>query len=98
VHWQIAAGDNEPTWQTFFGQLSAKGMTEETTQLVVSDGAQGRESALDDHCYGVPHQRCIFHQIKHIADHLLYGALEAEGETRDDQAKRQAKTARKKTL
>jgi len=98
VHWQIAAGENATTWKTFFGQLSAKGMTEETTQLVVSDGAQGLESALDDHFYGVPHQRCIFHKIKHIADHLLYGELEVDGETSDDQAKRKAKTARKKAI
>src|SRR5216683_545608 len=98
VHWQIAAGENETTWKTFFGQLSAKGMTEETTQLVVSDGAQGLESALDDHFYGVPHQRCLFHKIKNIADHLLYGALEVDGETSDDQAKRKAKTARKQAI
>jgi transposase-like protein len=98
VHWQSAAGEHETTWQTFFGQLSAKGMTEETTQLVVSDGAQGLESALDDHCYGVPHQRCLFHKIKPIADHLLSGALEVDGETSDDQAKRTAKTARQKAI
>jgi transposase-like protein len=53
VHWQLASGDNETTWTPFFGQLSAKGMTEATTPLVVSDGAQGLESALDGHCYGV---------------------------------------------
>jgi transposase-like protein len=98
VHWQIAAGENETTWKTFFGHLYAKGMTEETTQLVVSDGAQGLESALDDHFYGVPHQRGIFPKIKHIADHLLYGELEVDGETRDDQAKRKAKTARKQAI
>jgi len=98
VHWQMAAGEKETTWQTFFGQRSAKGMTEETTQLGVSDGAQGLASALDDHFSGVPHQRGIFHTIKPIADPLLYGELEVEGETRDDQAKRQAKTARKKAI
>ena len=44
---QIAEGENEVTWKTFIGQLYRKGMTEETTKLVVSDGAQGLESALD---------------------------------------------------
>jgi putative transposase len=98
VHWQIAAGENETTWKTFFGQLYAKGLTEETTKLVVSDGAQGLESALEYQFHGVPHQRCLFHKIKPIADHLLYGALEVDGETSDDQAKRKAKTARKKAI
>ena len=98
VHWQIAAGENETTWKTFFGQLAAKGLTEETTKLVVSDGAQGLESALTYQCHGVPHQRCVFHKIKTIADHLLYSALEVDDEARDDPARRKAKTARKKAI
>jgi len=98
VHWQIAVGENETTWKTFFGQLSAKGLTEETTKLVVSDGAQGLESALAYQFHGVPHQRCVFHKIKNIADHLLYGALEVDDEARDNQARRKAKTARKKAI
>ena len=98
VHWQIAEGENEKTWQTFFGQLYAKGLTEETTKLVVSDGAQGLEKGLDDHFYGGPHQRCVFHKIKNIADHLLYGDREVDGETSDDKVKRKAKTARKQAI
>jgi len=98
VHWQIAEGENAPAWKTFCGQLSAKGMTEETTKLVVSDGAQGLEKALNEHFYGVPHQRCVFHKIKTIADHLLYGDLAVHGEASDDQAKRKAKTVRKKAI
>src|SRR6266446_3303953 len=98
VHWQIAAGENETTWQTFFGQLSAKGLTEETTKLVVSDGAQGLESALAYQFHGVPHQRCVFHKLKHIADPLLYRALEVEDEARDDQARRKAKATRKRAI
>jgi putative transposase len=98
VHWQIAEGENETTWKTFFEQLYDKGMTEETTKLVVSDGAPGFESALDYHFYGVPHQRCVFHKIKNIADHLLYGNLEVDGEASDDKATRKARTARKKSI
>jgi transposase-like protein len=98
VHWQIAEGENEATWKTFIGQLYAKGMTEETTKLVVSDGAQGLESARDYHFYGVPHQRCVFHKIKNMAAHLLYGDLEMDGEVSDDKAVRKAKRARKKAI
>jgi putative transposase len=98
VHWQIAEGENAQTWKTFFGQLYAKGLTQETTKLVVSDGAQGLEKGLADHFSGVPHQRCVLHKIKNIADHLLYGELEGDGETNDDKAKRPVKTARKKAI
>jgi transposase-like protein len=48
VPWQIAEGEKAPAWKTFFGQLAAKGMTEATTTLVGSDGAQGLENALAD--------------------------------------------------
>jgi transposase-like protein len=98
VHGQMAAGENETTWQTFFGQLSATGLTEETTKLVGSDGAQGLERALAYPFHGVPHQRYVFHKIKPIADHLLSSALEVDDEARDHHAKRKAKTARQKAI
>ena len=98
VHWQMAVGDNATTWKTFFGPLSAKGLTEKTTKLVVSDGAQGLESALASQCHGVPHQRCVLHKIKHIADPLLDSALEVDDEASDNQAQRKAKTARKQAI
>jgi transposase-like protein len=65
---------------------------------VVSDGAKGLENALDYHFYGVPHQRCAFHKIKTIADHLVYGDLEVDGDESDEKAKRKAKRARKKAM
>jgi transposase-like protein len=102
-HWdivpgQMAAGENATTWQTFFGQLSATGLTEETTKLVGSDGAQGLARALAYPFHGVPHQRCVFHKIKPIADPLLSSALEVDDEARDHHAKREAKTARQKAI
>jgi transposase-like protein len=72
VHWHIATGENQAAWQHVLGDLYRKGLTEETTKLVVSDGSSGLERALDDHCYGVPHQRCIFQKIKNRSDHLVF--------------------------
>jgi len=73
--WQLACQEDAAAWSTFIGTLYVKGITEHTTQLIVSDGAKGLEKALYSHLYGVPHQRCIFHKIKNIADHLQYGEL-----------------------
>ena len=98
VHWQIAPGETAETWQAFFGQLSAKGITPETTALVVSDGAKGIERALDRSLPGVPHQRWIFHKIHNLATHVVFDALEVESTVADDQALRTAKRARKKSL
>jgi transposase-like protein len=98
VHWQIAEGETADSWQAFFKELQSKGITRETTQLVVSDGATGLESALDRYLLGVPHQRCIFHQIKNLADHLVLNDLEVARAETEEQAVRAAKRARKKAL
>jgi transposase-like protein len=98
VHWKVAEGERADTWTAFFGELYLKGLTEATTALVVSDGANGLESALDQHLYGVAHQRCIFHKIKQLADHLVFGELPVEPSGDAAQAPRQAKRQRKKAL
>jgi len=98
VHWKVAEGERADTWKAFFGELYLKGITEATTDLVVSDGANGLESALDHHLYGVAHQRCIFHKIKQLADHLVFGELKVEPSGDEAQATRKAKRQRKKAL
>ena len=98
---RIPAGvANEPpdTWKAFFGELYLKGVTEATTDLVVSDGANGLESVLDHHLYGVAYQRYMLHKIKQLADHLVFGELQVEPRGDDAQATRQAKRQRKKAL
>lgn len=76
VPWQRAEGETADTWPTFWGELSVKGVTEKTTAVVVSDGAPGLESALDDPLYGVAHPRCLLHTITQRADSLGCGARE----------------------
>jgi transposase-like protein len=98
VHWQIAPGENQACWHHFLGDLYRKGITEETTKLVVSDGSKGLESALDYHYYGVPHQRCIFHKIKNLTDHLVFEEFDLTGAQGDTQAERQARAARRKAI
>ena len=55
----------------FFGELYLKGVTEATTDLVVSDGANGLESALEHPRSGVAPQRCMFHTITQLADQVV---------------------------
>jgi transposase-like protein len=66
--------------------------------LVVSDGAPGLESALDRYLWGVPHQRCLFHKIKNLADHLVLNDLQLESAETKEQAVREAKRARKQAV
>jgi len=69
VYWKSAAQEDAETWHAFLGALSSKGITEETTQWVISDGTKGLPTALERHLPCVPHQRCLFHKSKNIADH-----------------------------
>jgi transposase-like protein len=75
--WQLAPGEEAGSWGEFLGTLYRQGLTEATPHLIVSDGAQGLDQALYSHLWGVPHQRCIFHKSKNIAEHLQYTELRA---------------------
>jgi transposase-like protein len=96
--WQLATEEEAAAWGTLVGTLYVKGITEPTTQLVVSDGARGLAKALDSHLYGVPHQRWLLHKIQHIADHLQYTDLRAEAGEPSAVVSRQAKQGRKQAI
>jgi transposase-like protein len=96
--WHLATEEDAPSWGTLLGTLYTTGITEDTTQLIVSDGAKGLDKALYSHLYGVPHQRCIFHKIKNIADHLPYRELMTEAREAASAPRRQAKQAHKQAI
>ena len=64
----------------------------------MSDGSKGLDKALYSDLYRVPHQRCIFHKIKHITDHLQYAALKADIGTTASAMSRQVKQERKRHI
>ena len=98
MSWQLATQESTATWDALFAPLYAKGRTGETTQLVVSDGAQGIENALERELSGVPHPRCIFHKIQNLADHLPCRDLVLDPAVTPAEATRKAKQARKHAL
>jgi transposase-like protein len=93
---QVAEGERADTWTAFFGDLSLKGLTEATTDWVVSDGANGWERALEHHLSGVAHPRCLFPTSKQLADPRVVGERRVEPRGDDAQAPRQAKRPRNK--
>jgi len=98
LSWHLVSQEDAASWGTFVGTLYTKGVTEQTTQLIISDGSQGLEKALYSHLYGVPHQRCSFHKIKNITDHLHYGEGVGEAGATAAPPSRQAKKARKQAI
>jgi transposase-like protein len=97
-HWQGAEGERADTWKAFFGELYLKGVTEATTDLVGSDGANGLESALDAHLYGVAHPRGMCQKSKPLADHLILGERNVEPRGDAEPATRKAKRQRKQAV
>ncbi|MBI4640305.1 MAG: transposase [Candidatus Tectomicrobia bacterium] len=98
LHWKIAGNETTEAWDAFLEELYAKGVTEETTRLVVSDGAKGIEEAVDLHLYGVPHQRCLFHKLKNLADALEFRHMPLDPTLPPTDAKRQAKQTRRSAI
>ena len=89
--WHRAPGEEAPAGGELLEALYRQGGTEETTQLIVSDGAQGLEKALYSHLWDVPHPRGLFHKIKNLADHLQYTALVSQDPEVSSGPSRQAK-------
>lgn len=96
--WQLAHTEDAAAWSRFLGALYVKGITEQSTKLVVSDGSKGLAKALYSHLPGVPHQRCIFHKIKSISDYLQYEELKVDDWGNEVSVQRQAKQAYKKEI
>jgi transposase-like protein len=94
----MAREEEAASWGTFVRTLYATGLTEQTTQPIVSDSSQGLDKALYSHLYGVPPQRCLFHKSKNSAEHLQYTALLAEAGAAASAPSRPAKQAYKQAI
>jgi len=44
--WQLATEEDAASWGTLLGTLYTQGLTQDTPQLIVSDGAKGLDTAL----------------------------------------------------
>ena len=68
--------EEERNWTEFLSDLERRGLREENPwsqrlEMIVSDGDQGLLAALYMVYPSVPKQRCIFHKIQDITDHLI---------------------------
>lgn len=70
IDFQIVKHESENAWAGFLNRLYGRGLTGETLGLVVSDGSQGLENAVDLVYAGVKRQRCWAHKLRNVADVL----------------------------
>lgn len=72
--WELGDGPGEDTasWLRLVSRLEAHGVNgKHGLCLVIHDGGSGLCQALDEVYLGAPHQRCVFHKLRNIADDIV---------------------------
>jgi len=69
--WELADNENEAAWTDFLGRLEAQGICGANgLQLIIHDGGSGLQGALRMVYFDADHQRCLFHKLRNIWQHL----------------------------
>jgi transposase-like protein len=79
IDFRVAPGEDAESWTAFMTDLERRGLRPKNRwgqrlEMIVSDGDQGLLSGLYMVYPNVPKQRCIFHKVQNIADHLAEAA------------------------
>lgn len=79
---QVTHGESLDSWSSFFNLLKSRGL--QSPKMVISDAHSGLVSAIKQSFLGTSWQRCTFHFIKNILDHLpKKNTAEARQELKD---------------
>lgn len=75
VDFRVAPGETEEAWTAFLTDLEARGLRPRDPlgrllEMIVTDGDGALEAAKLTVYPTVPHQRCAFHKVQNIAEHL----------------------------
>jgi transposase-like protein len=76
---RLVSDETTAAWRTLLEDLTTRGLGR--PQLVISDGSQGAQAALDLTWPGIPHQRCLVHKLRNllaVTPRALHGALIAD--------------------
>ena len=75
LHYEVANGESEATWNQLFKNLVARGFDVNALKLVSSDGSLGIPQAIAKHFPNAQQQRCITHKVRGLERHLNYTDL-----------------------
>jgi putative transposase len=75
IDFRVTDSENEANWTDFMSNLEARGLKrrnrwDQKLEMIVSDGDGGLLSSLWMVYPNVPKQRCTFHKIQNITEHL----------------------------
>ena len=76
VDFRVADGEDFESWDQFLRGLRERGVGEEgkfgeRLELIITDGNAALDAALEFNYPGTPHQVCVFHKIKNLAEHVV---------------------------
>ena len=94
-HYEVAEGENEACWLAFFDHLIARGLDPTAVRLVVSDGAKGLVTALEQRLPQAQQQRRITHKVRGMERYLSFQHLPAQDAQGQVLEPAQAKEARR---
>jgi putative transposase len=94
-YYEVAEGENEACWLAFFDPLIARGLDPTALRLVVSDGAKGLVTAMEQRLPQVQQQCCITHKVRGMKRYLRFQHLPAQDAQGQALEPAQAKEARR---
>lgn len=68
LNWRIAPEESQAAWEGLLVPLEARGLYRERgLELFIHDGGSGLTAALNFLYPHIPHQRCVFHKLRNLA-------------------------------
>jgi putative transposase len=70
IDFTIAQGESERAWERFLTDLYQRGLSEQTVELIVTDGGKGLLAALPVVYPKIPVQRCWAHKSRNVLNYV----------------------------
>lgn len=70
IDFAIAPGESQHAWEAFLTDLYRRGLSEESVELIVTDGGKGLLAALPTVYPKIPIQRCWAHKSRNVLNYV----------------------------
>jgi putative transposase len=77
IDFSIAPGESQEAWESFLTDLYRRGLSEETVEMIVTDGGKGLLAALPMVYPKIPMQRCWAHKSRNVLNYVREADREA---------------------
>ncbi len=78
IGYQIANTENESNWNSFFENMTNRGLNADSVELLVSDGSKGILGSTNKNFKNATLQRCINHKADNISLYLNYNKIKED--------------------